>query len=128
MKIINPSILKETKSIRWIIIYKNQILCYIINILSNRRQNMAAMALKQKVINYIDTLDDEQTLSVIMFIESMPRKNEPLQNSKTPEQRAKAKQALDEIFAMGRPAKHEISLNGRKEAAQAIRRKYESLN
>ncbi len=128
MKIINPSILKETKSIRWIIIYKNQILCYIINILSNRRQNMAAMALKQKVINYIDTLDDEQTLSVIMFIESMPRKNEPLQNSKTPEQRAKAKQALDEIFAMGRPAKHEISLNGRKEAAQAMRRKYESLN
>ena len=35
---------------------------------------------------------------------------------------------LDELFAMGRPAKHEISLNDRKEAAQAIRRKYESLN
>ncbi len=89
---------------------------------------MAAMALRQKAINYIDTLDDEQTLSVIMFIESMPRKDKPLQNSKTPEQRAKAKQALDELFAMGRPAKHEISLNGRKEAAQAMRRKYESLN
>ena len=56
---------------------------------------MAAMALRQKAINYIDTLDDEQTLSVIMFIESMPKKKEPLQNSKTPEQRAKAKQALD---------------------------------
>lgn len=82
---------------------------------------MAAMALKQKVINYIDTLDDEQTLSVIMFIESMPRKDKPLQNSKTPEQRAKAKQALDELFTMGRPAKHEISLNGRKEAASAKR-------
>ena len=41
---------------------------------------MAAMALKQKAINYIDTLDDEQTLSVIMFIESMPRKNVPLQS------------------------------------------------
>lgn len=89
---------------------------------------MAAMALKQKVINYIDTLDDEQTLSVIMFIESMSKKKEPLQNSKTPEQRAKAKQALDELFAMGRPGKHEISLNGRKEAASAMRRKYESLN
>ena len=83
---------------------------------------------KKKVINYIDTLDDEQTLSVIMFIESMPRKNEPLQNSKTPEQRAKAKQALDELFAMGRPSKHEISLNGSKEAAQTMRRKYESIN
>lgn len=63
-----------------------------------------------------------------MFIESMPRKDKPLQNSKTPEPRAKAKQALDELFAMGHPAKHEISLNGRKEAAQAMRRKYESLN
>lgn len=89
---------------------------------------MAAMALKQKAINYIDTLDDEQTLSVIMFIESMPRKNVPLQNSKTPEEGAKAKQALDELFAMGRPAKHEISLNGRKEVALTMRRKYESLN
>ena len=96
--------------------------------MNDRRQNMAAMELKQKVINYIDTLDDEQTLSVIMFIESMPRKNELLQNSKTPEQRAKAKQALDELFAMGRPSKHEISLNGRKETAQAMQRKYESLN
>ncbi len=32
------------------------------------------MALRQKAINYIDTLDDGQTLSVIMFIESMPQK------------------------------------------------------
>lgn len=32
------------------------------------------------------------------------------------------------MAAMGRPAKHEISLNGCKEAAQAMRRKYESLN
>ena len=89
---------------------------------------MAAMALRQKAINYIDTLDDEQTLSVIMFIESMPKKKKPLQNSKTPEQRTKAKQALDELFAMARPAKREISLNGRKEAVQAMQRKYESLN
>lgn len=89
---------------------------------------MAAMALRQKAIDYIDTLDDEQTLSVIMFIESMPRKKQLLQNSKTPEQQAKAKQALDELFAMGRPSKHEVSLNGCKEAALAMRRKYESLN
>ncbi|MBQ4379412.1 MAG: hypothetical protein II821_09500 [Treponema sp.] len=33
-----------------------------------------------------------------------------------------------ELFAMARPAKHEISLNGRKEAAHAMRRKYESLS
>ena len=89
---------------------------------------MAAMPLKQRAINYIDTLDDEQTLSVIMFIESMPKKKQPLQNSKTPEERVKAKQALDDLFAMARPAKQEISLNGRKEAAAALWRKYESLN
>ena len=89
---------------------------------------MAAMALRQRAINYIDTLDDEQTLRVISFIETMPRKNQPLQNSKTPEERAKAKQALEELFAMSRPAKHEISMNGHKEIAQAVWRKYESLD
>ncbi|MBQ8680774.1 MAG: hypothetical protein IJ530_16090 [Treponema sp.] len=89
---------------------------------------MAAMALRQRAINYIDTLDDEQTLRVISFIETLPRKNQPLQNSKTPEERAKAKQALDELFAMSRPAKHEISLDGRKEVAEALWRKYEGLD
>lgn len=89
---------------------------------------MAAMPLRQQAINYIDTLDDEQTLSVITFIESMPRKKQPLQNSKTPEERAKAKEALDELFAMSRPAKHEISLDGRKEISEALWRKYESLD
>ena len=89
---------------------------------------MAAMPLRQRAINYLDTLDDEQTLSVIMFIESMPRKKMPLQNSKTPEEREKAKQALDDFFAMARPAKKEISLNGQKEVAAALWGKYESLN
>lgn len=89
---------------------------------------MAAMPLRQRAINYIDTLDDEQTLSVIMFIESMPGKKQPLQNSKTPEEREKAKQALDDFFAMARPSKEEVSLNGKKEAATALWRKYESLN
>ena len=89
---------------------------------------MAAMPLRQRAINYIDTLDDEQTLSVIMFIESMPKKKQPLQNSKSPEERVKAKQALDDLFAMARPAKQEISLNGRKEVTNAIWRKNENLN
>ena len=88
---------------------------------------MAAMPLRQRAINYIDTLDDEQTLSVIMFIESMPGKKQPLQNSKTPEERVKAKQAYEDLIAMARPAKQEISLNGQKEAAEAIWEKYESL-
>ncbi|MBP5577207.1 MAG: hypothetical protein J6X67_10685 [Treponema sp.] len=89
---------------------------------------MTALALRKKAMDYIDTLDDEQTLSVIAFIESMSRKKESLQNSKTQEQREKAKQALEELFAMSRPAKHEISMNGHKEIAQTVWRKYESLD
>ena len=35
---------------------------------------MAAMPLRQQVIDYVDQLDDEQTLRVITFIETLPRK------------------------------------------------------
>ena len=89
---------------------------------------MAAMQLRQRAINYIDTLDDEQTLRVIAFIENLPQKKRSLQNSKTPEERELAKQALDDLFSMARPTKHEISINGRKEIAKSMLGKYESLN
>ena len=59
---------------------------------------------------------------------SLSKKTHSLQNSKTPEERAVAKQALEDLFSMGRPAKHEISLNGRKEVASAMWRKYETIN
>lgn len=58
---------------------------------------------------------------------SIHDKKQPLQNSKTPEEREKAKQAYEELIAMARSAKQEISLNGQKEAAEAIWEKYESL-
>ncbi len=58
---------------------------------------------------------------------AIPDKKQPLQNSKTPEERVKAKQAYEDLIAMARPAKQEISLNGQKEAAEAIWEKYESL-
>lgn len=35
---------------------------------------MTETILKQKAINYIDTLDDEQTLQVVTFIKSLSRK------------------------------------------------------
>lgn len=54
-------------------------------------------------------------------------KKQLLHNSKTPEEREKAKQAYEELVAMARPAKQEISLNGQKEVAEAIWKKYESL-
>lgn len=89
---------------------------------------MAVMQLRQQAINYLDTLDDEQTLRVITFMETMPRKEPFLQNSKTPEERKKAELALNELFTMSRPAEHEISLDGKKEVAEALLKKYESLD
>ena len=69
---------------------------------------MAAMALRQKAINYIDTLDDEQTLSVIMFIESMPKKKAPLQKKRLriiiPSQKRRKQQAR--LQARARFQKH----------------------
>lgn len=47
-------------------------------------------------------------------MEAMPRKHQPLQNSKTPKERAKAKQDLDELFAVERPAKYDVSHDGKK--------------
>lgn len=58
---------------------------------------------------------------------TITEKKQPLQNSKTPEKREKAKQAYYDLLSTARPAKQEISLNGQKEAAEAIWEKYESL-
>ena len=88
---------------------------------------MPAVALRQRAIRSIDLLDDEQTLNVITYIETLPKVRRPMQNSKTPKERELAKKALDELFAMARPAKHQISLNGEKEVAEVVMRKYESL-
>lgn len=45
---------------------------------------MPARALKQRVINLIDFLDDAQTLNVIQYIDTLTKAKHPLQNSKTP--------------------------------------------
>lgn len=71
---------------------------------------------------YYKEIDDRRQYMTIIH-----DKKKPLQNSKTPEEREKAKQTLDDLFATARPAKQEISLNGQKEAAEAIWKKYESL-
>lgn len=89
---------------------------------------MAAMPLRQQVIDYVDQLDDEQTLRVIAFMETLLKSDRPLQNPKTPEERARAKQVLDELLAMARPARTETTPNGRKETAELLWRKYESLD
>ena len=89
---------------------------------------MSAVALKQKAISYLDNLDDEQTFSVIRFIESMPKEKNSLQNSKTPEERVLATKSLAELDKMIFNPKSENSLDGRKERVEALWRKYESLS
>ena len=59
---------------------------------------MPAVALRQRAIRSIDLLDDEQTLNVITYIETLPKTKRPMQNSKTPEERELAKKALDELI------------------------------
>ena len=36
---------------------------------------MAAILLRQQVIDYVDQLDDEQTMRVITFIETLPKQS-----------------------------------------------------
>ena len=88
---------------------------------------MAAMPLRQQVMQYVDQLDDEQTLRVITFIETLHRSDAPLQNSKTPAERVAAEKALSELEGMTFSPKAETSMDGRAERAQALWRKYESL-
>ena len=56
---------------------------------------MAAMPLRQQVMQYVDQLDDEQTLRVITFIETLHRGYAPLQNSKTLADEAAARAERD---------------------------------
>ena len=89
---------------------------------------MAAMALRQQVIDYVDQLDDEKTELVLVFAQSLTNTNSSLQNSKTPAERILAAKALAELETMNFTPKAEISLDGRKERAEALWRKYESIS
>ena len=89
---------------------------------------MAAMALRQQVIDYVDQLDDEKTQLVLVFAKSLTNAKPTLQNSKTPAERIQAAKALAELETMNFTPKAEISFDGRKERAEALWRKYESLS
>lgn len=58
---------------------------------------MVETAVKQKAIRYIEQLDDEETLRVIAYIETFPKKEKALQNSKTPEERLAAAKAFKDL-------------------------------
>lgn len=89
---------------------------------------MAAMALRQQVIDYVDQLDDEKTQLVLFFAKSLTNTKPTFQNSKTPTERIQAAKALAELETMTFTPKAELSPNGRKERAEALWRKYESLS
>ena len=87
-----------------------------------------AMALRQKAIDYIGMLDEEQTMRVITYIENLQNTRKPLQNSKTDEERKMAVAAFSDLEKMTRYTEEDISLNGRDEWMQAFWSKYESLS
>lgn len=89
---------------------------------------MVATTLRQEVIDYVDMLDEEQTQLALVYVRNLVSPKHTHSNSKNPQERIEARKALDELFALIRPAKHEISMNGEKEAAIAMRRKYESID
>lgn len=89
---------------------------------------MAAMPLRQQVIDYVDQLDDERAEMVLVFTQTLASTSNGLQNSKTPAERIQAAKALAELETMNFTPKAEVSLDGRKERAEALWRKYESLS
>lgn len=89
---------------------------------------MAAMSLRQQVIDYVDQLDDEKTELVLVFAQSLTNTKPALQNSKTSAERIVAAKALAELENASFVPKTEISLDGRKERAEALWKKYESLS
>lgn len=89
---------------------------------------MATMSLRQQVIDYVDQLDDEKTELVLVFAQSLTNTKPALHNSKTPAERIEAAKALAELENTSFVTKTEISLDGRKERAEALWRKYESLS
>ena len=89
---------------------------------------MAAMPLKQQVMDYVDKLDDERAEMVLVFMKNLTNADENLQNSKSPAERMQAAKALAELETMSFTPKAETSLDGRNERADALWRKYESLS
>lgn len=94
---------------------------------------MVETAVKQKAIRYIEQLDDEQALRVIAYIETFPKKESGLQNSKTPEERIAAAKAFADLEKMtssknADEAKPNEDFNGRKKWLKTFWSKYENLD
>lgn len=89
---------------------------------------MAAMPLRQQVIDYVDQLDDERAGLLLVFAQALTNTNSTLQNSKTPAERILAAKALAELETMNFTPKTETSSDGRKERTEHLWREYESLS
>ncbi len=89
---------------------------------------MAAVALRQEVLQYLYLLNDEQIRQTINYLKSFHLGKTKFSNSKSPEERELARQAFEDILVMSRSAKHDISLNGEIESANVLKEKYESIS
>lgn len=89
---------------------------------------MAATALRQEVIDYVDMLDEGQAQLALVYVKNLVSPKKALSNSKTPQERIEAQKAFEELEKMVFQVKGETSLDGRKERTEALWRKYESLS
>ncbi len=89
---------------------------------------MVETTLKKKTLSYINQLDEQKVHLILAFARSLTKKNEPLKNSKTEEQKILASKALNELEKTDFHLKTESSMDGRSERAEALWKKYESLS
>lgn len=88
---------------------------------------MAAMALRQEVIDYMEQLDDERAELVLVFAKTLSETPKELKNSKTPEQVKEAVEAFAWLENMNLKVKDDDK-DDRSVLAERLWRKYESLS
>jgi hypothetical protein len=87
-----------------------------------------ATELMQEAVQCLAQLSDEQVRQTIIYIKSFPLQKQPLQNSKTPEERLLAAKAVENLLSMSFVSTNNISKDGGAEAAEAALKKYESIS
>ena len=83
---------------------------------------MPTLALQKEASNLAGQLSETQLFSAVMYMKFLKQQDE---REKTDSLTAGREKLLDDMFSMWKPAGREISLNGTKEVAEAMLKRYE---
>ncbi len=83
---------------------------------------MPALALQKEASDLAGQLSEAQLFSAVMYMRFLKQQDE---REKVESLTAGREKLLDDMFSMWKPAGHEISLNGTKEVAEAMLKRYE---